>query len=107
MILRKVQPKVIDRTHTVVRKHWPPFVVALAVTTPVASIILQDSELLNCLGNFVSEEGIVGRKVLDIIKRKFPVLYDLVTLLPDFKCPEPLLSIPQLMVEKSRNLFLR
>ncbi|XP_065064713.1 uncharacterized protein LOC135690945 [Rhopilema esculentum] len=88
-------------------KAWAPFVEALAVATPVAGIIHQDSELQNGLGNFVSEGGIVDRKVLDIMKRKFPVLYDLVTSLQDFKCPEPLLSVLQLMVEKSRNPFLR
>ena len=66
-------------------KAWAPFVEAHAVATPVAGIIHQDSELLNGLGNFVSEGGIVDRKVLDIMKRKFPVLYDLVTSLQDFK----------------------
>ena len=61
-------------------KAWAPFVEAHAVATPVAGIIHQDSELLNGLGNFVSEGGIVDRKVLDIMKIKFSVLYDFVTL---------------------------
>ena len=85
--------------------NWAPFIESLAVSTPVCGLIHQDEELLATLEEFVASKGRVTSESLFVFREKFPVFHSLIVSFPEFKCPEVLLPVMEMMIAKSKEPF--
>lgn len=84
---------------------WAPFLESLAVSTPVCSFIHQDEELLLILEQFLASKGRMTSEWLLTFREKFPVFHSLIVSFPEFKCPEELFPVIEIMIERSKAPF--
>ena len=85
--------------------NWAPFIESLAVSTPVCGLIHQDEELLATLEQFIASKGRVTSEWLVVFRGKFPIFHNLIVSFPDFKCPEALLPVMDMMITRSKEPF--
>eukprot|EP00794_Sanderia_malayensis_P021287 gene21287-23360_t len=86
-------------------KRWSYFIEALSSSTPVCGLLHPDEELLAAIGELLHSRNGSDTDILCVLENKFPVLQKIIISVPNFRCPEVLFPVLQLLREKATVPF--
>eukprot|EP00794_Sanderia_malayensis_P001542 gene1542-1705_t len=86
-------------------KPWRYFIEALSSSTPVCGLLHPDEELLAAIDELLRSRNGSDTDILRVLENKFPVLQKIIISLPNFRFPEALFPVLQLLREKATVPF--
>eukprot|EP00794_Sanderia_malayensis_P008572 gene8572-9485_t len=86
-------------------KPWRYFIEALSSSTPVCGLLHPDEELLAAIGELLHSRNGSDTDILCVLENKFAVLQKIIISVPNFRCPEVLFPVLQLLREKATVPF--